>query len=238
MKFNLKGTKVPNDRAKKIMDLLEKEERPSYVEVMIHGKIKCIPKKIYEISQYGAQIQPFIYGERYTIDEYNNGPFRKVVESKARTPELISSSTGMLGERKTRKAEKIINSKNPKYDRKIIVKIKLFPMSYPPIDKEKLYCRYEEAVKWCGDFEWYPKAIDCLTVDTTPRELAAAGIYYKDLDWGLVKEEEKGSAFDSEKQKEQSSLVRQIRVNVNNQPSTQGKANTAERKSSRSDEGR
>ena len=173
------------EHRKKIIEGLLTEISDTYAVIIIYkGKKKIVPKKVYDIICRGALLSPKSEYETEMIDMYNNGPYVEASKITTFSPEKIenlSSWDKIKISKMKKKIDKIKKSKNPFLDKKIKVTIDIFPVSYSILGR--IFPEEQRE-------NFYPDAVDYIEIECTPRELAEAGIDYRDLNWELIIENE------------------------------------------------
>ena len=147
-------------------------------------KRMVISKKAYEMSHLRSIIQPEGEISSYKDDLYNNGPFETVYSFKTniifKTKPSISDRIKMS--KMTRTIKKIRKSKDPFFDKKGKVSIKVYPDCF----EKREYNVLEPSEGTITEFnKFVPKEIVTLEFIMTPRELADLGLYYGEptLEW-------------------------------------------------------
>lgn len=185
-----------NNRKEQIVKALNEPADVSPVIVKLgNGRKRVISQTEYKISLLSALLRPNGRVEKWWSDQYNGGPWLEIRDiiitphNKVQTPSFLDKIK-MLKKKKT--IEKIKTDKNPLLDKKGIVRIKIFPVSHREVGEELL----NKDSGFCEE-TFIPEEIDCLEVEITPRQLAKAGIDYREIGWMEIQKEEKKSFEES-----------------------------------------
>lgn len=216
------------DRKKKIKKLLMEPAKGRAVVIEERsGTKKVVSEKAYRIICLNGLLQPKALLELYGDDQYNNGPWLETEELTVFTPKQkkqLSLLDKMRILIKEKKIERIKTAKNPLFDKKGEVTIKLFPVSHKetgrPLSKMPEFQR-----KYIS-----PEETDRLIVVATPRELAIAGIDYKEVGWKeIIKQKPQNP-------KESNKFLEYIKVDESPSNSNESRSNSSELNKNRDEE--
>ena len=174
-------------RKEEIIRLLSRNSDAGAVIIRLSdGSKKVVSEKAYKIISLSALVQPKGKLEISWDDQYNNGPWLEIRDFDITPPQELNPSflDKMKISKKIKTIEEIKTSKDPLYDKKGKIKIKIFPVSHREVGG---YLPGGAR----GDYESrtiIPEEIDCFEYEITPRELAEVGIDYKELDWEEIQE--------------------------------------------------
>ena len=184
-------------RKRKIIDLLTEKSEPNAVMIKYKGKKKIVSKKAYDIIYRGALLSPNVKSQSYYINE-KRCPCEKYSINTTFVPNRIDDLSfwdKIKIFKKIKAIEKLKISKDPLLYKKGKVKIPIYPISfhkYEGISESHFTDKFiGEALRENEDPRYYtPEAVDYIEIECTPRELAEAGIDYRDLNWELIIENE------------------------------------------------